>query len=93
MGMLHKIVTTGVVVAGMTLAIAPTASADNGSFLTGTADSQTPLTSPLGAVALGGGLVGGVVDQQGETTGAALRQTAAGVPAVVPLVTSAVPGN
>ncbi|MDN3022811.1 hypothetical protein [Streptomyces sp. S.PB5] len=91
MSMLHKIVTTGVIVAGLTLAVVPTASADNGSFLTGTADSKTPLASPLGAVALGGGLAGGIVDMQGETAGAAIKQTAAGVPAVLPLLASAIP--
>ncbi|WP_328969418.1 hypothetical protein [Streptomyces sp. NBC_00239] len=90
MGMLHKIVTTGVVVAGMTLAIAPAASAasaENGSLPTGPAASEKLLAGPAGAAALGGGLAGGIVDRQGETLGAAVKQTAAGVPAVLPLLT------
>ncbi|MCB5163457.1 hypothetical protein LG634_01135 [Streptomyces bambusae] len=88
--MLHKILTTGVIVAGTTLAVAPTASAGTESFLTSPAASDTLLTGPAGAAALGGGLVGGIVDKQGETLGAAVRQTAAGVPAVLPLLTKPV---
>jgi hypothetical protein len=94
MSKLYKIVSTGVTMAAMTLAVAPTASAaDNDSFLTSPAASETLLTSPAGAVALGGGLAGGIVDMQGETLGAAVKQTAAGVPAVLPLLTRAIPAT
>ncbi|MFC7219723.1 hypothetical protein ACFQLX_16360 [Streptomyces polyrhachis] len=89
MNKLRTIAALGVLATGLTLTAASTACAapaDDG-FLTTPTDAETLLTSPAGAVALGGGLAAGIVDMQGETLAAAVKQTTAGVPAVLPLLT------
>ncbi|GGP85592.1 hypothetical protein GCM10010278_74980 [Streptomyces melanogenes] len=80
MEVLRKITAIGVMVAGGMLATAPVASAD----------AESALAGPAGAVALGGGLVGSVVGMQSEVASATVKQTAAGVPAVLPLLTEPV---